>query len=105
MVRISVAYPNEPGKRFDLEYYKSRHMPLVEQRLKGFGLLRWEVDRGLAGGAPGAPAPFVAAGHLYFQQVAEFEKGIAAHGKELFGDIPNYTDIQPQVQISEIVAG
>jgi len=25
------------------------------------------------------------------------------HGREIMGDVPNYTDIQPQFQISEIV--
>jgi hypothetical protein len=33
------------------------------------------------------------------------EKGIGAHGAEIMGEIPNYTDISPQIQISEIVVG
>lgn len=103
MFRISVLYPTGPAKKFDLQYYRTKHMPLVEQRLKPFGLRRWEVDRGVQGGAPGSTAPFVAAGHLYFDALADFQKGIDAHGKELFGDVPNYTDIAPQVQIAEIV--
>jgi uncharacterized protein (TIGR02118 family) len=52
---------------------------------------------------PGAPAPFVCVGHLYFNSVDDFQKGIVTHGKELMGDVPNYTNIQPRVQISEIV--
>jgi uncharacterized protein (TIGR02118 family) len=78
-------------------------MPLVETRLKGFGLVRWEVDMGVAGGTPGSDAPFVAMGHLYFKAPAEFEKGMAIHRKELLGDVPNYTNVQPQVQIGEMV--
>lgn len=27
------------------------------------------------------------------------------HGKEIIADIPNYTNIQPQIQIREIVSG
>ena len=103
MVRVSVLYPNEPGKRFDHAYYASEHLPMVMERLKGFGMLRYEVDKGLAGGGPGAPAPFVAACHLYFNDVADFQKGMAAHSAEILADIPNYTDISPQIQISEIV--
>jgi uncharacterized protein (TIGR02118 family) len=72
---------------------------MVMERLKGSGMLRYEVDKGLAGGGPGAPAPFVAACHLYFNATADFQKGIAAHGTEIMGDIPNYTDISPQIQI------
>ncbi len=105
MVRISVLYPNEPGKRFDHTYYAQKHMPMVMDRLKGFGMLRYEVDKGLAGNGPGAPAPFVAACHLYFNAAADFQKGIGANGKEIMGDVPNYTDPAPQIQISETVVG
>jgi uncharacterized protein (TIGR02118 family) len=104
MVRITVLYPNEAGKKFDLEYYRNRHMKLVTDRLKSFGLIRTEVDKGVAGGAPGAPAPYVCIGHVYFNALADFQKGMGSHGKEIMADIPNYTNIQPQIQISEIVA-
>ena len=105
MVRITVLYPNTAGKRFDHTYYAQKHLPMVMDRLKSHGMLRYEVDKGLAGGGPGAAAPFVAACHLYFNSAAEFQNGIGANGKEIMGDIPNYTDIAPQIQISEIVVG
>jgi uncharacterized protein (TIGR02118 family) len=105
MIRVSVLYPNQAGKKFDADYYRNSHMRLCNDRFKSFGLLRYEVDKGVAGGAPGAAAPFVGACHFYFNSIAEFQKGMAAHGQELIGDIPNYTDIQPTIQISEIVVG
>ena len=104
MVRITVLYPNESGKKFDHDYYVNKHMKLVRQRLDSFGLKRTEVDKGVAGGAPGAPAPFIAMGHLYFDRVEDFAKGMSQHGAELLGDIPNYTNIGAQIQISEIIA-
>ena len=103
MIRVSVLYANESGKKFDLDYYKNKHMTMVRDRLKSFGLVRYEVDKGLGGGAPDAPAPFMAAGHLYFNSLGDFQKGMAAHGPEFMKDIPNYTNISPQIQISEIV--
>lgn len=103
MIRVSVLYPMGEGKRFDVAYYMQKHMPLVRERLGGAGLVRAEVDKGVAGGAPGAPAPFVYIAQLYFNSVADFQKAIGTHGKEIMGDVPNYTNIQPQVQISEIV--
>ena len=30
-------------------------------------------------------------------------RGVKAHGKELFADVPNFTTIAPQVPISEII--
>ncbi len=35
--------------------------------------------------------------------LSDEEKASAAHGKELFADVPNFTNITPQVQISEII--
>ena len=103
MVRISVLYPNEPGKKFDHDYYINKHMKLVRDRLGSFGVVRTEVDKGMAGGAPGSAAPYVAIGHVYASALADFQKGMGQHGKEIMADVANYTDIQPQIQISEII--
>ncbi len=103
MVRITVLYPAGEGKKFDHDYYVQKHMALVRQRLGKYGLVRTEVDKGIAGGAPGAPAPYVAAGHVYFNALADFQNGMGEHGKEIMADVPNYTNIQPQIQISEII--
>ena len=103
MVRISVFYATAEGKKFDHDYYVNRHMKLVRERLGSFGLVRTEVDKGVAGGAPGAPAPYVAIGHVYFNSLDGFQKGMGQHGKEIMADIPNYTNIQTQIQISEVV--
>jgi hypothetical protein len=35
--------------------------------------------------------------------VADFQKAMERHGAELMGDVPNFTNLTPQVQISEIV--
>ena len=103
MIRVSVMYLAGEGKKFDVDYYVNKHMALVQQRLGGLGLRRWEVDKGVAGGAPGAPAPFACIGHLYFDSLAAFQAAMKPHGKELFADVPNFTNITPQVQISEII--
>jgi len=103
MVRISVYYPTSEGKKFDHDYFVNQHMKLVRDRLTSFGLARTEVDKGLVGGAPGAPAPYIAIGYVYFHSLDGFQKGMGQHGKEIMGDIANYTNIQPQMQISEII--
>jgi len=102
MVCISVFYPNASGKNFDHEYYAQNHMPLVMNRCQGFGLIRYEIDTGLAGGAPGSSAPFTCVGRLYFNTIEAFQKAIAAHGPEILGDVPNYTDIELHIQVSQM---
>ena len=104
MIRLAALYPNKAGARFDLKYYTETHMKLAGEKLKLFGLLRIEVDKGVSGLNADAPAPFLVVGTLVFKSLEDLQKGLAAHGEELMADIPNYTDIQPEIQISEIVA-
>jgi uncharacterized protein (TIGR02118 family) len=41
-------------------------------------------------------------GHLYFDSVADFQSAFGPHAKTIMADIPNYTDIQPTIQVSEV---
>jgi uncharacterized protein (TIGR02118 family) len=102
MIKVSVMYPNTPGSRFDHDYYRDRHMPLVKARM-GDRCQRYTVDKGLAGGVPGEPAPYVAMCHIYCDSIDDFQAGFGLHAKEIMRDIPNYTDLSPVVQISEVV--
>jgi uncharacterized protein (TIGR02118 family) len=102
MIKVSVMYPNQPGARFDFAYYREKHMPLVKERM-GNHLKSYAIEKGLAGGAPGEPAPYIAMGHLFCDSVEAFQAGFVPHVKEIMADIPNYTDAKPSVQISEIV--
>jgi uncharacterized protein (TIGR02118 family) len=104
MIKVSVLYPNMPGSRFNHEYYRDKHMPLVKARM-GDTCQYYTVDKGLAGGAPGSAAPFVGMCHIYCKSVADFQAGFGPHAQEIMADIPNYTDISPQVQISEVIVG
>ena len=60
------------------------------------------VEQGLAGGAPGAPATYIAMGHLYFDSLEAFQQSFGPHAAVIMADIPNYTDTQPVIQISEV---
>jgi uncharacterized protein (TIGR02118 family) len=97
-------YANKPGARFDHGYYKDKHMPLV-QALMGKHCRSYTVDKGLAGGGPGEPAAYVGMCHIYCDSVEDFQAGFGPHAQEIMADIPNYTDIAPIVQISEVVVG
>ena len=102
MFKVYIFYPNSPGVRFDMTYYCERHMPMVQARL-GAACTGFTVEAGLAGGAPGSPAPYVAVGALLVNSLDAFGAAMAQHGAEIMGDIPNDTDAQPVLQISRIL--
>jgi uncharacterized protein (TIGR02118 family) len=101
MIKVSVFYPNGSDARFDMAYYLDRHMPMVRD-LMGGALKGINVEQGLAGGQPGAAAPYIALGHLLFESVDEFQSAFDKHSAAILGDIPNYTNMQPTVQISQV---
>ena len=101
MIKLSVLYPRSDGTRFDIDYYCNTHMELVRQKL-GAACRRIAVEQGLAGGAPGTPPAYVAMGHLYFDSLADFQAVFPPHAASLLADIPNFTDIHPVIQISDV---
>lgn len=104
MIKVSVMYPNTSGARFDHDYYRDVHMPLVKKKM-GEACKFYTVDKGLAGGAPNTPPLYVGMCHIHCESVEAFEKGFGPHAAEIMADIPNYTDLTPTLQISEIIVG
>ncbi len=100
MICVTVFYPAAGESRFDMQYYLNDHIPLVDRLLKPLGLQKIEVDEGLAGGAPGSPANYKVICRLYFDTMENFQAGLATVGNQLFADIPNYTDIPVELQVS-----
>ena len=48
------------------------------------------------------PLPYVALCHLTFDSVDAFQAAFAQHGGTILADIPNYTNTQPTVQVSQV---
>lgn len=97
MIKVSVLYPNQPGVKFDMDYYTKRHVPLVLERC-GDEVKPGGIERGAA-----PDAPYCAAGHLLFESPEVMARLFGQHMQEFMADIPNFTNVQPVVQISEVV--
>ena len=104
MIRVSVMYPAKDGETFDANYYFDKHFKLCQSLLTPEGLVSCQFDKGVADGA-GGKAPYVAIAHLVFKSVPDFQQAMGKHGKEIMGDVKNYTTIVPMTQINEIAAG
>ena len=100
MIRVAVLYSKSEDSSFDVEYYKKTHMALVKERLDPLGMVGCEVDAGVVGMSD-APPPYAAIGYLFFETVEQFQSAFAAVGAELIADVPNYTNIEPVIQISD----
>ena len=101
MIKVSVLYPMKTGTKFDMPYYLNSHIKMVQQllgpRLKGV-----TVEEGISGIQPNSAASYAAMGHLLFESIADFQDCFGPHAQTIVGDIPNYTNTQPIIQISEV---
>lgn len=102
MIKVSIFYPNTPGTRFDMDYYRTNHMTMLKEKLSP-ACTHFSIDQGVAGGRPGVPATYVAIGHLVFESVASFQSAFGPHARAISEDLPNYTDVVPVIQISQML--
>jgi uncharacterized protein (TIGR02118 family) len=103
MIKVSILYPYKEGAAFNMDYYLNRHMPMVRDTI-GAACKGIAVEQGLGGPAPGSHPTYVAMGHILLDSVEAFQTAFAEHGAKFMADIPNYTAIEPVIQISEVKA-
>jgi len=101
MIKVTVLYPNTADARFDMQYYVTHHLPMVREKCAP-ECRSIAAEGGVAGGQPGSKAPYIAVGHLTFDSVAAFQQSFGPNAGAILADIPNYTNTQPVIQISEI---
>ena len=101
MIKVSVLYPKTDSSSFDMDYYCNNHIPMVQEKL-GAALKKVAVEGGLGGGTPDSPPSYAAMGHLYFDTVEDFQSSFGPHAAAIMADIPNYTDVAPVVQVSDV---
>ncbi|MEL7530539.1 MAG: EthD family reductase [Bacteroidota bacterium] len=102
LVKIAILYPNAEGNSFDMDYYATKHMPMVAG-LFGEAMIDMEIDKGLAGRTPEDEMPYLAAGYFFFKSIEAYNQAFGPHAEQILGDIPNYTNVRPVIQISEVV--
>jgi uncharacterized protein (TIGR02118 family) len=95
MIKLTVTYPGGEGITFDHDYYSKKHIPLCKE---AFVPAKVEVDRGIDG-------PAMASASFYFSSKDDFQKAMTSPKMgEVLGDLGNYTNSSPTMQISEVVS-
>jgi uncharacterized protein (TIGR02118 family) len=95
---VTIMYPNQENAIFDFDYYLDRHMPQTA-RLLGNNI---EIRKGWSS-PTGGPAPFVCICTIRIKSLEEFVTIMTNEGAALIADVPNYTNIEPVIQIDEVV--
>lgn len=100
MITISITYPHTEGATFDWDYYVGKHLPLVGQTFKPFGLTFASVLRGIEA-VGGGPPPYVVTVLLTFSDDQAGRNAIASESARMLrDDLANFTTIKPVLQIN-----
>jgi uncharacterized protein (TIGR02118 family) len=101
MIKVSIFYPNRPEAKFDFDYYLNKHMPMSLELL-GSAIKSVSIERGVEGREAKSSPVYVALCHFVCESREAFEAAFLPNAAVLTGDMPNYTDIEPVIQLSEI---
>src|ERR1044072_9724412 len=102
LIKISVMYPYAEGKTFNMEYYETKHMPMVAKFL-GSNLVKYTIEKGLASGIPNQPLPYMAIGTFYVKRLEDYQAAMGPKRDAIRADFANYTNITPVILVSEVV--
>jgi len=90
--QVLVLYPRKDGAKFDLDYYHSKHMPLVKDKwtslgLKSFSIVQLAPDN-----------QYSIAAILDFESQESLGKAMADPAtKEVMDDVSNFSSEQPVI--------
>ena len=98
MVKVSVFYPNDEGKTFDMSYYCDKHIPMVTQ-LFGTSCTSAAVEQGIADGTPVSKENYFTMVNICFNKVKDIIASLTPHSNSILGDLPTFTDTTPIMTI------
>ncbi len=100
-IAVNVLYPVSEGSRFDTAYYGQSHMKLVAEHW-GKYFQSCLGTRGDAGG-PDTPPKYHATATIVFPDQSALDAAMQ-NGAEVMADIPNFTNVTPEMLIGEVFA-
>jgi len=102
LIKVSIMYPFAEGKTFNMEYYETKHMPMVAAFI-GSNLVKYTIEKGVASGTPNQPLSYMAIGTFYVKSLNDYQTAIGPNRDAIRADFANYTNITPVILISEVV--
>jgi uncharacterized protein (TIGR02118 family) len=104
-----VSYPSKHAEtgddlKFDMNYYLSDHMPLIEKAWGPFGMRSWSINQ-LPNPDPvtGQAPPYGVQTTIYFDTVDDFKKALGGPmAEECSNDVKKFSNVYPSIWVGEI---
>jgi len=96
MISVHILYPRTDDSTFDMDYYVQSHMPMLANAL-GDSCQGWGATSVMAG-------DLAAIGWAMVESKDAFDAAMAEHGAAIMGDVPSYTNVEPQLVLGDVAA-
>ena len=97
-----VAYPDTPDITFDETYYVQKHVPMVFQHWKQYGLLDWKVisfDKN-----PDGSRTYIATSYMTWESIESFNKAMTSDTVVLMvEDLKNFSNKEPVILNGSVI--
>lgn len=103
MIRITLLYRDSHGARFDFDYYLNHHVVMTKRLLADYGLIAIAVQKCLHT-LDGGKSALVCITHVDFETEAKLNKALDVQGATLMADFQNYTNIDPEIYVCELLS-
>ena len=94
MISVHIMYPQTDDSTFDMSYYMSTHMPMFAESL-GDACISWGATTVKTG-------TWAAVGWAMVESQEAFDAALGEHGAKIMADIPNYTNVQPELVVGDV---
>lgn len=91
---LTIVYPNTEGGKWDVDYYKAHHMPLIMKLYGTKAIKRFELrkgDKNMAGAKP----EFIGTVNIYIEDQKAFDAAGKLHTQTLRDDVPHFSSVFP----------
>jgi uncharacterized protein (TIGR02118 family) len=91
---LTILYPNKEVEKWDVDYYRAHHMPLIMKLYGAQAIKRFELrkgDKNMAGARP----DFIGTVNIYIQDQKAFDAAGKQHGQTLRDDVPHFSSVFP----------
>lgn len=101
---ITVLFPNEADAKYDINYYKIHHMPLIEKLWGHFGIISWSVTT-FTPGPDGSEPAFTFGSVVNWSSAEDIKTAFAdASVKQIMEDVPNFSNKHPTFLFGDVSA-
>jgi uncharacterized protein (TIGR02118 family) len=92
---LTILYPNGENVRWDVEKYRTGHMPLIMRLYGKQAIKRFELRKGESAMQPGQKPAYIGTVNIYINDQKAFDAAGKQHGKTLVDDVPNFSSVMP----------